>query len=126
MVVIGSGLDRGIENAPEEVAKFSRRVLCNEVNFLNGVWTRRERYFVVVVLIVVEPVENVVAGLFAVPVYIWAADLQRVLSRSKRSRLGADDARSPQSEFAVVSGDARDTLGHSVIGMPGQVSRFCL
>jgi len=51
----------GIENDSREVGQFSNG-FCYEVNFLDGVPWTVENYFVVVVLLFVEPIENVVAG----------------------------------------------------------------
>src|SRR6202007_1724511 len=51
VIGVGSGLDRSVDDAAEKIAKLGGGILRDEVEFLDGVGTRRVRQLVVVVLV---------------------------------------------------------------------------
>ena len=69
-----------VQDATQKVSELRRWILRDEVEFLNGVGAGRVGDFVVVVLIIVDAIENVVAGLFAIAVDIRTPDLEGILA----------------------------------------------
>ena len=68
MVLVGAGLDRGIDDAAGKVAELSRGVGSDDVEFLDGVRRRRDGQVVFGGLVIVHPVQDEVIGLLAVSI----------------------------------------------------------
>src|SRR5215469_786765 len=121
MVRIRARLDCRIDDTTQKIPKLRRRSVGDQIELLDGLDTRRVRDFIVVALIVIDPVQDVVVCLLPITVDIGATHLKRVLTRSKRPRIRAYGPGREKSELIVVSSNQRNIFRDDVIDMSANV-----